>query len=396
MLAIRKRGKNFYCDYIGGVRIRVALGTRNREAARRLAHRLESAVTEGAGSALWPQLKATLPAKTYEQFASLTGVKENPVPLWTELRRAFEAHLEQRIAIGKFRESTAERYKHTLNEFENFLTEHKITALQDITKPSVEAFKVWRKARIRQRNFARGGTSLALDAAILHRIFAFALENEMILRNPVRMEGRPGDNPEGGAEPFTADELSRLRDKAGDDLLMFLLLRWTGLRGGDAVALTWSEIHFERKEIERVTQKRRKRVILPIQAELLFAVEAERDKRNPNPADRVLINPATGEPMTRPRLYERMLALGRRAGVADAHPHRFRDTLAVDLLSRGATPYHVAKMLGDIIETVEKHYAPFVPELRDRLRRILESEGGLEDNAKVTVTQVSQNAPKIM
>lgn len=208
------------------------------------------------------------------------------------------------------------------------------------------------------------------------------------------MEGRPGDNPEGGAEPFTADELSRLRDKSGDDRLMFLLLRHTGLRGGDAVALTWAEVHFDRDEIERITEKRRKKVIIPIQTELLFELEAERDKRKPEPTGRVLMNPATGGPMTRPRLYERVLALGRRAGVADAHPHRFRDTLAVDMLSKGATPYDVAKTLGDTIDTVEKHYAPFAPTLRDRVRRILESEGGLEKSASVKYS--SNQMAKIM
>jgi hypothetical protein len=36
------------------------------------------------------------------------------------------------------------------------------------------------------------------------------------------------------------------------------------------------------------------------------------------------------------------------------------DTLAVDMLSREASPYDVAKMLGDTIDTVEKHYMPFV------------------------------------
>jgi hypothetical protein len=50
-----------------------------------------------------------------------------------------------------------------------------------------------------------------------------------------------------------------------DDLLAFLLLRHTGLRGSDAVQLTWAEIYFDRREIERVTQKRRKLVVLPIQ-----------------------------------------------------------------------------------------------------------------------------------
>ena len=87
--------------------------------------------------------------------------------------------------------------------------------------------------------------------------------------------------------------------------------------------------------------------------------------------------------MTRPRLYQRMLALGKRAGVAGAHPHRFRDTLAVDMLSRGASPYDVAKMLGDTIETVEKHYTPFVKELRDRVRGILETGTGIEEAAKM-------------
>jgi hypothetical protein len=38
-------------------------------------------------------------------------------------------------------------------------------------------------------------------------------------------------------------------------------------------------------------------------------------------------------------------------------------------------------MLGDTIETVEKHYMPFVRELRERVRRILESGTGLEELA---------------
>jgi hypothetical protein len=43
-------------------------------------------------------------------------------------------------------------------------------------------------------------------------------------------------------------------------------------------------------------------------------------------------------------------------------------------LARGASPYDVAKLLGDTIETVEKHYAEFVKELRERVRHMMESE----------------------
>jgi integrase len=72
---------------------------------------------------------------------------------------------------------------------------------------------------------------------------------------------------------------------------------------------------------------------------------------------------------------------GERAGVTRAHPHRFRDTLAVDMLLKGASPYDVAKTLGDTISVVEEHYAPYVKELRERTRRIMESPDGIEKPA---------------
>ena len=394
MVSIRKRGRSFHVDLLkGDVRLRGSLGTRSHDAARRLAHKLETALSEGASSTLWQELGSQLPRATFIRFADFAGVKERRLPSWNELEESFKTEMDQLIRIGKLQSSTSERYKLTLREFGAFIAERQIRFLRDITKPVVEAFKVWRFDRITKRKFSRGATGLVLDAAILHRVFAFALDNEMIEKNPVRMEGRPGENPQHGAEPFTADDLSRLREHATDDLPAFLLLRWTGLRGSDAVALSWHEVHFDRKEIERVTQKRRKKVIVPTHPELLFMLQAEYERRKPKPADRVLLNPATGKPLTRPRLYHRILAVGKRAGVAEAHPHRFRDTLAVDMLTRGASPYDVAKILGDTIETVEKHYTPFVKELRERVRSILETGIGLEESAK-KASEAARNEPK--
>ncbi|HEX2713212.1 MAG TPA: hypothetical protein VHM88_13515, partial [Candidatus Acidoferrales bacterium] len=79
--------------------------------------------------------------------------------------------------------------------------------------------------------------------------------------------------------------------------------------------------------------------------------------------------------------------------VPHAHPHRFRDTLAVDLLLKGASPYDVAKLLGDTIATVENHYAPFVRELRERARRFIESDGGLENRGEPG-TVLAHSSPK--
>jgi len=55
------------------------------------------------------------------------------------------------------------------------------------------------------------------------------------------------------------------------------------------------------------------------------------------------------------------------------------------MLARGASPYEVAKLLGDTIETVEKHYAEFVRELREKVRRMMEvKDGGLEAFSQVS------------
>lgn len=59
----------------------------------------------------------------------------------------------------------------------------------------------------------------------------------------------------------------------------------------------------------------------------------------------------------------------------------FHDTLAVDMLVRGVSPYDEAKILGYSVDTVEQHYAPFVPALRERVRRIMENGEGPEETS---------------
>jgi integrase len=381
MLNLRKAGRMYRAEgFVGGRRTRFSLGTRDADAARRLLNRIERALSEGADSLLWPELRGVLPPAPFAALATLVGWSEKvekPAPTWAEMSAGFEFEMRQRIALAKLASSTANRYRMTVREFSTFLSEKKISMLKDISRPLVESFKVWRIDRITRRKNSRSATSVALDAAILHRAFSYALENEMVAKNPVRMEGKPGGQPTRGAQPFTGADLEKLRQHTGPDLLAFLLLRYTGFRGSDAVGLTWSEVRFEKREIIRLTQKRKRLVTVPIHVELLFALETEFARRNPLPTDRVLLLP-DGRPFHRPKLYSRMLALGRRAGVPQANPHRFRDTLAVDLLCAGAGIYDVAQTLGDTVETVERHYAPFVPALRERVRRIMESGEGLE------------------
>jgi len=404
-LRVKKRRKSYQLEGRAGERVRrgsgererlrLSLGTNNGDAAQILLGKIERAMALGPESPLWPELHSVLPAETFAKLAALVGHTENENPesakhTWDDLVSKFSAWMTQRVTLDKMRGSTRERYLQTAVAFTRYLATRAIVDLSQINRPVIEDFKAWHLARVIVKKNSRGGRGVVLDAAILHRIFGFAIECELMTKNPVRLEGRPGDNPERGAQPFKAAELTKLRLASGEDLLTFLLLRWTGMRGSDAVGLRWEEIDWETREINRLTVKRRKRVLLPIHQELFFALEVERDRRAPQPEDRVLVNPSTGEPLTRPRLYQRMVAVGRRGGVLESHPHRFRDTFAVDLLSRGASPYDVAKLLGDTVETVEKHYAPFVRELRERARRIMETGEGLE---QITGTPWAHGTP---
>ena len=51
-------------------------------------------------------------------------------------------------------------------------------------------------------------------------------------------------------------------------------------------------------------------------------------------------------------------------------------------LLKGASPCAVAKTLGDTVAVMEQHYAPYVKELRERTRRIIASDEGIEGSAE--------------
>jgi integrase len=399
MLTIHKRGRIYHlAGRIGGIRLRLSLGTGSREAAEKIRNRIERGIVEGKDSPEWPELAHALPPASFRRAAAIVGYTEKPrpeLPTWHMLSRSFDVEMERRISRGKLQPSTQTRYLSTIAEFSGFLTERGLTHLQEISRARIEDFKAWRLPRILAKRQSRGGAGLDLDIAILHRIFAYGLGCEMLLRNPVRLEEKPGAKAERGAQPFSAQELVELRKAAGEDLLTFLVLRHTGLRGGDAVDLRWQEIEhqgdWKTGGLDRITQKRRKRVWFALHPELLFALEREYHRQSPQPAARVLLNPSTGKTLSRPRLYERMKALGRRAGVSNVHPHRFRDTFAVDLLLKGASAYEVAQYLGDTVQTVERYYATWVKEFRERSRRIVEGGMGLE----ALDTHWTQSTPSI-
>jgi integrase len=397
LLSIRKRGETYHVDLqVGRVHaVRGSLGTRDGAAARRLAHRLQIALSEGARSEEWSELGGILPAATFRRFADFVGVQAKRIATWCELRSLFEAHKDQLVRIDQMSPATREHYHRTLDEFSQFLNESHITAIRAVGKGEIERYKLWRLARITRSN-CTGAPTLYIELSRLHHVFEFARDVDLIERNPIRISAQRYRQTK-GAEPFSADELRRLRLEAergprslffpfSPSWLPFLLARWTGLRCGDLRALPWKDVLFETEEIEHVCKKDRKAVVLPIPPELLQVLKAEYERRKPRPDEPVLLNPRSGRSYTQIEFWYFVSQLGKRAGVERAHPHRFRDTFAVDMLLQGNDIYYVARALGDTIHTVEKFYIPYVKELRQRMKLRMDPRAGLEQ----LVTPASQ------
>jgi hypothetical protein len=53
------------------------------------------------------------------------------------------------------------------------------------------------------------------------------------------------------------------------------------------------------------------------------------------------------------------------------------------MLARGNGVFEVAKMLADTVDTVEKHYAHFVPAARDAVQAKMDSGIGIEEQARI-------------
>lgn len=80
-----------------------------------------------------------------------------------------------------------------------------------------------------------------------------------------------------------------------------------------------------------------------------------------------------GKPKTHKAHVDRCLrAVFKASGVAHAHAHRFRHTLATELWGRGASFEEVADILGNSPEIVRKHYGKWSVARQSRIDDLME------------------------
>lgn len=244
--------------------------------------------------------------------------------------------------------------------------------LRDINTDTLVRFRQTRT--VRKRAIKTG--TVAKELTYLRSFFTFCISRGWISSNPAsalrfpkvdRMPTLPFTRDEVAAMLAACDEL-RNRNPAKTDYFqtrakaLLLTLLYTGLRISDVVQLKRSAVDDSGRLLLRV-MKTKVPLYVPLRPEVAAALRSL-------PGDSPYFfwsgssALATGISAAR-HTVERVAKI---AGVADAHPHRFRDTFSVFLLESGADLRTVQLLLGHTsIKTTEQHYAPFVPTMQRRL-----------------------------
>lgn len=236
-------------------------------------------------------------------------------------------------------------------------------------------FEQWNMQITREfrQSWADGPISARKKLERLRSFFRFAIENEWTRENPAAKIKLPlAAHPP--TLPFSEEEMGRIYaaiatyrempkvQVAFADRLraLVMLMESSGLRIGDAVSVTRADLKGDRLILSTAKTGTKVRIPLPppVMA-MLSSVERE---------DGSFFR-GNGELDTDTGNYRRALRrIGTLAKVGRLHPHRFRDTFSVNLLAKGVSLEHVAKLLGHAsIKVTERHYAPWVPRLQDQL-----------------------------
>lgn len=258
------------------------------------------------------------------------------------------------------KEKTIYKYRLLFRQLEKFAETKGIRYLKELDAPALRQFRAtWKD----------GNLAALKKLERMRAFFRFACGSKWITENPItelknpKVSARP-------TMPFTHDEMvqilracdeacesSRLTGKANARRLraLVLLLRYSGLRIGDAVSCTSERLNDHKLLL--YTQKTGVPVYCPLPE---FVVRALEEIRPLNGryffwTGASKLQTATGD------WQAKLKSILEKAKISHGHAHRFRDTFAVELLLAGVPLERVSIFLGHTsIRITERHYAPWV------------------------------------
>jgi site-specific recombinase XerD len=313
------------------------------------------------------------------QDAGTLNVEPPPPPepdpnLPPTVEHAIEQFTNDRTAIG-VSSGTLKKYRQFFDLLNSFCMAEGIVYITQFNMDHARAFREsWSGASV--TNLKR------LER--MKSFFAWAMTQHWVELNPAEKLRPPkvGDAP---ADPISEEDLADLigaiermptregeKNMSHDRLLaMILLLRHTGLRISDIVRFSSDRIRGNSALVRMAKTGNPIWLALP---EFLI----EKLKTLPLYEGRCYFAPGSTQLETATGNARRSLRkLSRLAKVRTANPHRFRDTLAINLLQNNVPIEDVKDILGhEDVNITLRHYGNWVQARQERLTRALEKTWG--------------------
>jgi site-specific recombinase XerD len=273
---------------------------------------------------------------------------------------AFQAQHE-----GKAPE-TKRKYKRIVGFFLSFCANASIHYLDQVSVEVMDRYSIWR---------AKTGWAWIKEVELLRQFFEFCRDREWTGKNPARSLKRPRMIEANNIVPYTTqeviaiiracDQIGRTNYERRRARAMTLLMRYAGLRISDVVTLSRDHVRGMRLEKRAIKNHQMIRVELP--SAVIEALEVLPHPKGAAGDNRRFFSKDTATLRSLVKgAWRTMAAVFKQAGVKQAHPHRFRHTLASELLGKGGTLGEVAAILGDSAATISRYYAKWTPEYQDR------------------------------
>jgi integrase len=293
-----------------------------------------------------------------------------------ELKREMESCLKQNVlepiktptideAVAKFladaehgrklTTGTLKKYRVLLNQLKSFAAGRAAVELRDIDVDFAREFRA---------SWTDGAISSVKKLERLRAFCRFCVTAGWVPKNPAAAVAPPAIKTP-PTLPLTEKEVAKALAHATDARwhALILVLRWTGLRIGDAMKLT--EEKLDGRRLFLYTAKTGTPVHVPLPEFLVEELQTL-----PRYGGYFFWKRA-GESKTDTAAGNARRALRKvfkDAGLNKAHPHQLRDSFAVGLLERGVPLETVSVLLGHANSRVTaKHYRPWVKSLQQSL-----------------------------
>jgi integrase/recombinase XerC len=286
-------------------------------------------------------------------------------------------------------EGTQDKYNRLMRYLGDFCGGRKIESVAELTLEQLDAFRASRVVPTPEGSCPISRNTSAKELSTLRQFLKFCQERGWVQVNWAARIRMPKIRP-AEVEPYTSKEIAamlavsqsigqspyeRLRARA-----LILLLRHTALRITDAYTLSRERVMPDAEngwQIRLYTRKTGGHVMLPILPELKGALDALplpiREDGSQVDAGYYFWTGCGTRQSAREIGWRLLKSVFDQADVKDAKPHRFRHTLATDILARGGTMADVADILA-ITETIaRKHYAKWSPARQERISTLMRS-----------------------